>query len=238
MKRVATILALIGLLLLPSVSAAEDEAITARSYDVRYRSLSEAVDLVGSILSPDGTVSIHPRLKTLVVRDRETVLDQVGDLLESFDLPPRNVEVSVVLVMGSDSRDDEAGRHTPDKSILREHGGTLETLREFWKWSEFDPIGSRAVTAMEGSTVSADLSDGYRISFEVDGVATRQGREIVTLDNFVLQRVTSGPDGEEQIRNVHRLKITVPAGKQSMVAVARSPNASKMLLLMVKAEPR
>jgi hypothetical protein len=236
-------LAMLCCLTLPAVAStgdAEEAAgpITARSYEVRYRSLAEAVDLVGAILSPDGTVSIRPGLRRLVVRDREQILDQVGDLLESFDLPPRNVEISVVLVMGSDSRDAEAGRHTPDKSITREHLGVLETLREFWKWTELDPIGSRSVTAMEGSTVSADLAEGYRISFEVEGVVTRGGREIVTLDDFVLQRVARNDDGGEETRNLHTVRITVPAGQQSMVAVARSPNAERMLLLMVKAEPR
>ena len=48
----------------------------------------------------------------------------------------------------------------------------------------------------------------------------------------------AAPGGAGKQDGVIRLTGTTAARQQSMVAVARSPNAERMLLLMVKAEPR
>ncbi len=150
MKR--TILILAFLLALVPAAAAADAAddLSARSYQIRFKKLPDAVDLISDLLSEEGSVSMQPRLKRLVVQDRLDVLDRIGAVLDDFDQPPVNVDVTVSLFLGSDSRDEEAGRHANTGSISREVRGITETLGDFTKWTAYDTIGSRSVTCVRG----------------------------------------------------------------------------------------
>ena len=67
---------------------ADGEPLLARAYEVRYRTLDDAYEVISAVLSPEGDVTFRPRLKTLVVQDRKAVLDRVAALLESYDVPP------------------------------------------------------------------------------------------------------------------------------------------------------
>lgn len=213
-----------------------DGKITARSYEIRHRTLTDAVDLVGPILSDEGRVSIQPRLRRLIVQDTGAVLDRVAALLESFDLPPRNVEVTVTLFMGSDKRDEEAGRHAPQASISREVKGVVETLADFTKWIEYDPLGSRSITCVEQGEVMTDLTDGYRVSFIVDSVNTSKG--IVTFKDFTLRKVVQTVSGKERVENLFMAGIAVQAGRTLMLGAAKSPESRRALFLAIQANPR
>ena len=62
-----------------AVPDSEDDPFLAWSYEVRYRSLTEAADLVGEVLSEDGTLTLKPQVKSLIVQDRLSVLEQVEE---------------------------------------------------------------------------------------------------------------------------------------------------------------
>ncbi len=212
--------------------------VTARSYEIRYKPLPDAAALVSEVLSPRGTVSFRPQLRRLVVQDVPEVLDRVQDLLDGYDVPPRNVEVTVSLFLGSDVRDDEAGRHAPASSITREVRGIRETLADFTRWAAFDPLGSRSVSCVEGATVTTGLSDDYQVVFVVDAVRTQQGRERIEFGRFTLQRRIRTADGGERIEDLLSSKIILPAGQQLLVGAAKRPESKRALFVLLRAEPR
>jgi hypothetical protein len=226
--------------LLPALFAlpacGEEGKISARSYEVRHRPLADAVDLVSEVLSEEGQVSIQPRLNRLVVQDTEPVLDRVADLLESFDLPPRTVEVTVSLLMGSDTRKTEAGRHVPPAAISREVRSVLETLPRFTKWVEYSPLGSRSVNCVEKNEVRTDLADGYRIVFTVDSVD--EGKGTVSFRNFTLQKVQLTVEGGEKVDNLYSAGIVVRAGRPIMLGAAKGPDSKQAIFLAIQAVPR
>jgi hypothetical protein len=209
--------------------------IQARAYEVRYKALADAAELVGSVLSQAGSVTMQPRLKTLIVQDRPEVLDRVATLLRSFDLPPRNVEVTLSLFLGTDRRDDEAGRQVSSAGVTREVRGVTETLGDVTKWNAYEPLGSRSVTGAEGAKVTANLSDDYRVVFEVESVQGPQGA--VKFRSFSLQKVTKGADGE-RTEDLITTAIVIPAGRLLVVGAAKGPESKKALFLTVQARPR
>ena len=79
-RRMAPVwLALLGALVpLAGLPAAaqdrEADPTTARAFEVVYRPLADAYDLVEPLLTGEGTVTLRPRLSTLVVEDRRFVL--------------------------------------------------------------------------------------------------------------------------------------------------------------------
>jgi hypothetical protein len=135
-----------------------EESVTARAFPVRFRPLADAADVVAPLLSADGTVTLRPRLRMLVVQDREEVLDRVEALLLSFDLPPRNVEVTLSLFLGTDRLTAGRQRGGPGPEFSKEVRGVIETLGDVTKWIAYEPLGSRSVTGTEGATVTAELS--------------------------------------------------------------------------------
>jgi hypothetical protein len=214
----------------PASAAAEApaEAVSARSFEIRHRPLADAVDLVSAVLSEDGSVSLRPRLRRIVVQDREAVLDRVARVLSEFDLPPRNVEVAVSLFLGTDRRDDEAGRLARSPDIAEETRGIRETLSDFTKWTEFAPLGTQTITCVEGFEGTVYLADDYRVEFRVQEV---EGEDRVLFDRFRLLRSVPTADGGERTVKHYDAAIRMPVGQELLVGAASGPDASAALFL-------
>jgi hypothetical protein len=222
---------------LPAAAAeapAGPDPVSARAYQVKFKSLADAAELIGPLLSPQGSLTLQPRLKTLMIQDRVSVLDRVGSLLASFDLAPRNVEIAMSLFLGTDRREQEAGRILPPSSMTKDVRGIAETLGDFTKWNAYEPLGGRAVTGVEGGHVTVNLSDEYRVAYDIDTVRDQS----VKLTNFVLQRITRGADGSEKIQDVYSAAVVIPVGRNLMLGAAQNPESKRALFLTLQARPR
>jgi len=218
-----------------AVSAADTvDPVLARAYEVKYKALADAAELVSPILSPQGSVTLQPRLKTLTVQDRVSVLDRVASLLRSFDVAPRNVEIAMSLFLGTDRREQEAGRSIPPSSMTTDVRGIAETLGDFTKWNAYESLGGRAVTGSEGGRVTVNLSEEYRVSYDIDTVRD----QTVKLTSFVLQRITHGPDGKEKAQDVYSASVVLPVGRMLMLGAAQNPESKRALFLTLQARPR
>jgi hypothetical protein len=213
------------------------DPVQTRSFEVRFRPLSDAAELVNSVLSPDGEVTQQFRLKRLVVRDHLSVLEQVPSLLDSFDVPPRNVEVTVSLFLGSDRRDLETGRGKPGE-ISRELRGITETLGDFTKWTAYEPLGARSVTALEGTPVTLNLSDDYLVVFEIAAVHERRNATTIEFRSFSLRRVIRTGDGRERTQEQYSSSVMLPAGRLLAIGAAKGPEARQALFVGLQARPR
>ena len=226
-------LALVVVLLAAGLARA-DETLSARAFPVKFKSLADAAEVVSPVLSADATVTLQPRLKTLTIQDRPAVLDRVAKLLESFDLPPRTVDVTLSLFLGTDRRDAEPGRSAPPASLTRDVRGVAETLSDFTKWNAYEQLGARSVAGMEGGRVTVGLSDEFRVSYDIEAVREQS----VKLTNFVLQKVTKGEDGRERVQDVYATAVVLPVGRMLMLGAAQNPESKRALFLALQAKPR
>ena len=216
------------------LAIAADDPLSARAYEVRFKSLADAAELVSPLLTPQGSVTLQPRLKTLTVQDRVSVLDRVASLLKSFDVAPRNVEIAMSLFLGTDRREQEAGRIVPPSSMTTDVRGIAETLGDFTKWNAYESLGGRSVTGAEGGRVTVNLSEEYRVAYDVETVRDQS----VKLTHFLLQRVTRGPDGKERIQDVYGADVVLPVGRMLMIGAAQNPESKRALFLTLQARPR
>lgn len=227
--------------LAPAVAqpAAESDPVLARAFEVRYRPLVDAADLVGSLLSADGSLTLKPRLRTLVVQDHAAVLERVAALLEDYDLPPRSVEVTLSLFLGTDQRATRPGRRTPSGAFSKEVRGVIETLGDFTKWTAYEPLGSRSVTGVEGGDpVVANLSDDYRVVFTVDAVHAVQGVVNVDFKRFSLQRMAVDDAGRTEFDNLYTTEMVLPIGRLHVVGAASDPGSKRALFLTLQVQAR
>lgn len=231
-----TLLAVLALAFGPAAGSGSDDPIEAEAFRIRYRPLAEAADLVGAVLSDDGTLTLKPKLKTLVVQDHRSVLDRIKPLVKSFDIPPRSVDVVVNLALASEPsrKGEEAGRHLGPRGPYRDLRGVLETFPNIGTWQDFELLGSRAVVAVEGTGVTTNLSGGYRVVFQVDSVED----ERVKFSRFSLQRVEEDEQGEEVVKNLYTNEIMIRPGATLMVGAARAPSSKQALFLTLQVSPR
>ena len=226
---------MIAIVVLAAALARADEGgLSARAFAVKFKTLADAAEVVSPVLSPDATVTLQPRLKTLTIQDRPAVLDRVGKLLESFDVPPRSVDVTLSLFLGTDRRDQGAAKAAPAAPLTRDVRGVAETLSDFTKWNAYEPLGARSVTGTEGGRVTVGLSDEYRVSYDIETVREQS----VKLSNFVLQRVSKGEDGREKVQDVYATAVVLPVGRMLMLGAAQNPESKRALFLALQARPR
>ncbi len=235
----ALLLATLQVAGLPAPIRAQEPAVSARAFKIHHRPLADAADLVGEVLSEQGSVTLKPRLGTLVVEDRPAVLKKVADLLASFDLPPRRVDVTLSLFLGSREKqpDGETAPRHPGDAFSREVNGIMESLSDFTKWTAYRPLGSRSVSGLEGEPVLADLAPEYRVAFRVGAV--EDTRRTVKFDRFTLQRVTRPADsGEPRVDDLYTAAMVVDSGKLTLVVAASAPDSPQALFLALQADPR
>jgi len=216
--------------------AAGDDPIEARTFRVYYKALSDAADIVSPLLSDDGSLTMRKRLNTLVVQDRVSVLDRVAALLESFDLPPRNVEVTLTLFLGMVRREDEESDVSSSNVMTREIRGIVETLKDFTKFHDYQPLGSRSINGLEGASVTADLTDDYRVVFTVDVVDERRG--LVKFERVVLLRLERDPDGLETEEELYSMGMVMEMNRLRVVGAASGPDSKRALFLTVQVSER
>ncbi len=221
---------------MPVAALEQTDPIRARTFRVEFKPLSDAAELIAPLLTDEGSVMMRPRQKVLIVEDRMSVLVRVGQVLESFDLPPRSVKVTFVLFLGRDIREN-APRPASTASVFSEDvNAVIEALGDVTKWTSYEPLGSRSVRGQEGGRTVADLSSDYRVSFEIDSVTRRAGKEVVKFDRIVLQRVGRDEDGNETLEALYATAGTLKTGMLHVAGAASGPSADRALFLTMKVE--
>lgn len=214
------------------------DPVSARAFEIHYQALTDAADVISPLLSEQGKMTLRPRLSppTLVVEDRLSVLERVRDLLTDWDLPPQNVEITLSLFLGTDSRTQDPRAPQADHGLSKEVRGVLDKLSDFTKWTNYEPLGSRSVTGTEGDTVVANLSDEFRVTIVVESVDPNHGT--VKFEKLQLQRITREDDGSESIEDMYTAGAVLPAGKLKLIGAAVAPDSKRVLFLALQTRPR
>ncbi len=224
--------------LVPAAALAEEAGeLKVKAFKVQHRSLMEAAELAEAVLSDEGSLRIRPKIKTLVVEDYENVLGKVQSLIGDFDIPPRNVQLTLNLIVGTDERAEQAGKLAPllPPDVAQEVVDVVERLRKITKWSKYEVLGSRSVQGVEGGETIAQLSDDYRVVMEIDSVD--EERKKVMIKRFALQKVRYAAQGQ-RYEDIFVSSVLTPLDRLNQLGVASGADASKALFLTLQAELR
>ncbi len=217
-------------------AAAQDDPIRTQTFRVEFKPLPDAAELIEPLLTAEGSVMMRPRQKSLIVEDLQSVLRRIEQALESFDLPPRSVKVTFVLFLGRDIRENASPPASSASVFSKDVNAVIEALGDVTKWTSYEPLGSRSVRGQEGGATVADLSGDYRVSFEIDSVTRRAGKEIVKFDRIVLQRVGQDDDGNETLESLYATAGTLKTGMLHVAGAASAPGADRALFLTMQVE--
>lgn len=201
-------------------------AIAARVFKIQFKDPSDVAQLVGQLLTENGSVTFSPKLRTLTVQDRRDVLDRVQDVINTYDLPPRNVQLTVTLILAS------MGEKAAKQPISREVRGITDSLLNLPQWTEYKTLGSSAISGTEGGRASVDI-DEFRIELDIESVSESRG--IIRLNPLVLQRAVKGADGAVSYRPVYRQTCNLTNDRLLTIGATKSESDSKAVFLAIRA---
>gem|GEM_PF-1287427 len=201
-------------------------AIAARVFKIQFKDPSDVAQLVGQLLTERGSVTFSPKLKTLTVQDRRDVLDRVQDVINTYDLPPRNVQLTVTLILAS------MGEQAAKQPISKEVRGITDSLLNLPNWTEYKTLGSSAISGSEGGRASVDIDD-FRIELDIESVSESRG--IIRLNPLVLQRAVKGADGAVTYRPVYRQTCNLTNDRLLTIGATKSESDSKAVFLAIRA---
>ncbi|NMT62399.1 secretin N-terminal domain-containing protein [Marinobacter orientalis] len=160
------------LLLFSGAIAAEPEA---RTYQMDQRS---AGDVAGQIreLYPDGQVAITARGQQMVVRGEPSVLDEIGMLVETMDVAPAQMRITVRSRNNVDSKSGGAGVSVGNNQIGINAERKVTTTRRNQERTLVVQDGQSAhITSGQVRTVPVAIRGGRNPAAFLDQVETRSG---------------------------------------------------------------
>jgi type II/III secretion system protein len=203
-------------------------------FTIRFKDVNDTYLLIEPLLSARGSVQMQPRLRTLAVTDDPETLRKIEELIQGYDLPPRNVEVALQLILAS------TAEKAPDKISPRIRG-VIEKLNEIsTKWSDYRLLGTATVTASEGESASVEMGGDYRIAFAVDYASDEQ--KLVRFRRFTLDRREPSRDHEGEGDRFTRVLDTALNLKEDKLYIfgaskLESSNRALFMTITATAEP-
>jgi hypothetical protein len=207
---------------LPSIPGPSPDPATPRLptqlFTIRFKDVNDVYLLIEPLVSARGSVQMQPRLRTLAVTDDPETLEKIEAMIQSYDLPPKNVEVALQLILAT-----AAGK--PAETISpRIRGGVIQKLNEIsTRWSDYRLLGSATVVSSEGEKTSVEMGEDYRISFAVDYASDEQ--RLVRFKRFTLDRRERPGDPEPREETYTRVLDTALNLKEDKLYIF---GASKM----------
>ena len=230
----APVLAILVSLALAGVAFGAEQETVSKRYTLEHKPLTDAAIEIGSLLGEEGTVSMQPGRNALVVQDTAKVQLAVERYLRDYDRPPRPVEVAVTLMLASDTRQEEAGRHAPMSDLSADVRGVMESVGDFTRWIDYEPLGKHDVASIEGGLVSARLDDTYGIEYRIDRIETATAGTRVRLSPFRLIRYQLSETGTETMETVFETSMSLPDGRTQVLGAASGAAAERALFITVQ----
>ncbi len=218
------VLALVVVALSVTASALAAE----RTFHLRHRQAGAAVNLVVSLLSPDGNVLVEPRTNAVTVRDRDEVIDRIGRALAAWDQAPEGYRVRLLVLLAS-SR--PAAGAPP--SAIEELG---VNLKELFHFNSFEEIDSLSLVATDGSSVETPAGGRYTVRFRLRSSADAPDRvQLAPLELF-RGGARSASSSLDTLRPLLRSTVSLHVGQTSVLVAARSERADQALLIVISAQ--
>lgn len=217
---VATVLAALPL----PASAEERGGLETRVFTVRWRSLNDAATLATPLLSTDATLQLQPKLGALTVTDWPSNVAAFASALDSFDVPPRAIDVTVLLLRATSA--------APGKPISEELRSIKDSVDPVTPFSSYEVLGEAKLSGVEGGDVSTTLggNEAYRVGFRVGAVDDRNA--VVRLDDLSLARKRRGTTTYDDVMT---LTYNAPSAEKVVLGVTRAQARDSGVLLVIEA---
>ena len=229
------LLALVVLLWLaaPAATLGASEPTTVRVFQVRYCSVTEVAAAVQTLLSEEGSLTVHPRKSRITVQDRPAVVDAAAEMIAKMDRSPDRYLIEVVLLQGV-AEELPPGQQAPVDA----------RLKRMFPFVAYRRIGATSFDGVMGEPAAADLGEGHRVSFLANllvfddnapwGIPDTGNR--VHLQWLTLHRLTTDRTGKQQSVEILRTSVFLSENQEVFIGAGASEDSDRGLVLILQAQ--
>jgi hypothetical protein len=210
-------------LMLVSASAFADAAdvgktLTSRTFVLKHKQADKAANVIKTILSAEGSMSIQPSTNSLVVTDLPLNMRKIATALMTFDAPVQRLQLSLRLV--------SAGRGATAKvdPALSDVASKLALLR----YNVLESIGAAQADGSEGEPGVVSIAS-YRADFrfgEYDPAS-----DSIQVADFKLFRLEG-----DQLAPLLKTTLNLKLGQTVIIGATRDAQSQRALMIVVTAQ--
>lgn len=221
MKRLTV---LMMVLLLFSASAFADAAdvgktLTAKTFSFKHKQADKAANVIKSILSKEGSMSIQPSANSLVVTDLPENMKKIAAALAAFDAPAKALELTIGLVSASRGAENRI-----DPGIPEDVSSKLSVLR----YNVLESLGEVNASGKEGEPGVVTIQ-GYRADFKFGEYDSAS--DSVQLVDFKLLRAEG-----DQLTPILKTTLNLQVGQTVVIGATRDAKSQRALMIVVTAQ--
>ncbi len=217
-----TLLLIVTVLLAAGVALAEPaeggKGLSVRTFQFKFKGVDRAAAVIKPLLSAEGSLSMKPSERSLVVTDRAENLTAIATVLSEFDASPRPLKLSIRLAMAS--RTETAGR-VPDG--LRDVAPKLAMLR----FNSVESLGEADIESREGDTGAVELANGYRADFRMGEYDPAS--KSISITDFKLAR-----QQDSQLQDLYKATLNLKVGQTLILPVTRNGQRAVVVVLAAR----
>jgi hypothetical protein len=218
---------------LAAVVMAADPPTTVRVFNLHFTSVAEASSAVQPLLSENGSLTVQPRKSVLTVQDSPEVVARVADVIARLESPPMRFQIAVELLEGTRGELAEGLRVEVDRRVTR-----------MFPFASYRSIGSALFEGEVGSTATADIGEGHRLSFVVTPVRVSRKSAFgipdvgarIQLGEFTLEKLTAGRSGAGTAVEIIRTDVYLSPDQEVIIGAGGSEESPSGLVLILRAE--
>jgi len=200
----------------PAPDAAK--ALTVRTFTFRYKDADKAAGIIKPFLSPEGTMSIQPGTKSLVVTDRAENFKALAKAIADFDVPPQSFRLSVRLVSAA----RVAGETAKPSDELRDVAPKLAMLR----YNSLESAGQAEFEGKEGDPGIVEMTTGFRADFKLGEYDPAS--DSIKVSDFHLSRLQ-----KDQLTSLLKTSLNLRLGQTYIVGATRAPESQRALMIVL-----
>jgi len=202
----------------PAPEAAK--ALTVRTFTFRYKDADKAAGVIKPLLSAEGTMSIQPGTKSLVVTDRAENFKALAKAIADFDVPPQSFRLSVRLVSAARM----AGDVPKPADELRDVAPKLAMLR----YNSLESAGQAEFEGKEGDPGILEMASGFRADFKFGEYDLAS--DSIKVSDFHLSRLQ-----KDQLTSLLKTSLNLRLGQTYIVGATRAPESQRALMIVLVA---
>ena len=220
MKRLSILM--MALLLVTATAFADGadvgKTLTSKTFVLKHKQADKAANVIKSIMSAEGSMSIQPAANSLVVTDLPENIKKITAAIATFDAPAQALQLSIRLV--SASRGAEA---KVDPSLA-----DVQSKLALLRYNVLESLGSANATGKEGEPGVVSLT-GYRADFrfgEYDPAS-----DSVQVADFKLLRQEG-----DQLTPMLKTTLNLKLGQTVIIGATKQPQSQRALMIVVTAQ--
>ena len=210
-----------------AASPAATGALGAKVFSLRFRRVDDAYLLISPLIGPRGSVRSQPAQRTLTVVDTPENVKKIGALIASYDVPPRNVQVSVQLILASSGEKSEAPAPPPIRGVI-DRLNALST-----RWTDYKMVGNARVLGTEGERSSLRVGDDYKVDFRIDQVSDET--RVIRFKPFELSRRETAIEGNERYASIMSTVLNLRDSQLFIVGASKVEQSQRALFMTITA---